>query len=213
MTVVTIMNVAILPLREIKKQATRKRIIETGVRIFTARGIEAATVDEIAAAANVGKGTIYNYFETKEDIVVAFMVNIEKKIQHEAMRLSRSSRPLDQVLTKFLLYHLRSKEPYHGFVRVFMAQMYGGGAAFLRRIVELQKVIDAPLEALFGRLLDRGLIRDDVELKELILIFKTLQVGLMTVWAVEGPPWKASHQLARQQMRIFCEGIGKGGRV
>ena len=206
------MNVAVLPRREIKKQATRERIIEAGIRIFTARSIEAATVDEIAAAADVGKGTIYNYFETKEDIVVAFMVDIEKKIQSEAMRLSRSSRPLHQVLTEFLLYHLRSKEPYHGFVRVFMAQMYGEGATFLRRIVELQKVIDPPLEALFGRLLDRGLIRDDIELKQLILIFKTLQVGLTTVWAMEGPPWKASHQLARQQMRIFCEGIGKRGR-
>ena len=212
MTVVIIMNVAVLPRREIKKQATRERIIEAGIRIFTARSIEAATVDEIAAAADGGKGTIYNYFETKEDIVVAFMVDIEKKIQSEAMRLSRSSRPLHQVLTEFLLYHLRSKEPYHGFVRVFMAQMYGEGATFLRRIVELQKVIDPPLEALFGRLLDRGLIRDDIELKQLILIFKTLQVGLTTVWAMEGPPWKASHQLARQQMRIFCEGIGKRGR-
>ena len=174
--------------------------------------MEAATVDGIAAAADVGKGTSYNYFETKEDIVVAFIVDIEKKIQHHAMRLSRSSRPLQQVLTEFVRYHLRSKEPYHGFVRVFMAQVYGGGAAFLPRIIELQKVIDPPLETLFGRLCDRGLIRDDIALADLILIFKTLQVGLTSVWVVEGPPWKRSHQLARQQMKVFCEGIGKGGR-
>jgi AcrR family transcriptional regulator len=210
MTVVTIMSVAIPSRREIKKEATRQRIIEAGVRVFTERGIEAATVDEIAAAADVGKGTIYNYFETKEDIVVAFMVDIEKKIQHEAMRLSRSSRSLNQVLTEFVLYHWRSKEPYHGFVRVFMAQMYA--AAFLPRILELQKVIDPPLEAVFGRLRDRGLIRGDITLGDLILLFKTLQVGLTSVWVVEGPPWKRSHQLARQQVKIFCEGIGKGGR-
>src|SRR6516164_10118921 len=101
MTVVTIMNVAILPLREIKKQATRKRIIETGVRIFTARGIEAATVDEIAAAANVGKGTIYNYFETKEDIVVAFLVDIESQVQTEVARMIQRPRSLQSALSEY----------------------------------------------------------------------------------------------------------------
>ena len=210
MTTVTVMNAAALPRREIKKQATRQKIVEASVRIFAERGIDAATVDEIAAAADVGKGTIYNYFETKEDIVVAFMVDIEKKIQHEAMRLSRSSLPLHEVLTKFALFHLRSKEPYHSFVRVFMAQLYGGRGAFLSKMVELQKVIDPPLEAVFGRLRDRGLIRDDIPLAHMILVFKTLQVGLTSVWVIEGPPWRQSHELARQQMRVFCEGIGKG---
>jgi AcrR family transcriptional regulator len=210
MTVVIIMK-AIPSRREAKKEATRQRIIEAGVQVFTERGIQAATVDEIAAAADVGKGTIYNYFETKEDIVVAFMVDIEKKIQREAMRLSRSSRPLVQVLTDFVLYHLKSKERYHGFVRVFMAQIYAGGAAFFPRLVELETVIDPPLETMFTQLRDRGLIRSDIALGELILLFKTLQIGLTSVWVVEGPPWKGSNQLARQQVKVFCEGIGKGG--
>jgi AcrR family transcriptional regulator len=206
------MNAVASSRREVKKEATRQKIIEAGIRIFSDRGIAAATVDEIAEAADVGKGTIYNYFETKEDIVVAFMVEIEKKIQREAMRLCRSSRPLQQVLTDFALYHLRSKEPYYSFVRVFLAQIYGGGEAFFPKIVELQTVIDPPLEALFGRLRDRGLIRDDIPLENLILVFKTLQVGLTSVWVVEGPPWKQSRQHARQQMQIFCEGIERKKR-
>jgi 16S rRNA (guanine966-N2)-methyltransferase len=50
-------------------EATRARIIETAIRIFGKRGLAAPTVEEIAAEAEVGKGTIYNYFATKEEIV------------------------------------------------------------------------------------------------------------------------------------------------
>jgi AcrR family transcriptional regulator len=197
--------------REQKKDATRRRIIETGVRIFSERGIEAATVDEIAAAADVGKGTIYNYFATKEDIVVAFMVEIEKKIQQQALRLSRSSQPLEHVLTEFVTFHLRSKEKYHGFVRVFLGQLFTARDDFRLRIVEMQATVDPPLEMLFGRLRERGLIRQNLPLARLMLIFKTMQLGLTAVWAVEGPPWKQTYELARHEVKLFCHGLAKGG--
>ena len=73
----------------------------------------------------------YDYFAAKEDIVVAFLVEFEKQIQERALRLSESARPLERVLTDFVLYHLRAKEPYHGFVRVFLGQMFSAGAAFI----------------------------------------------------------------------------------
>jgi AcrR family transcriptional regulator len=198
--------------REVKKETTRQRIIETGIRIFSARGIDAATVEEIAAAADVGKGTIYNYFAAKEDIVVAFMMDLEREIQRKALRLSESKQPLERLLTQFVKYHLRSKEPHHKFVRVLLGQMFMGGEAFLPRIVELQAATDPPLETLFTRLRERGLIRNDVPLADLILLFKTTQLGLTSLWVIEGPPWEHTYELAALQMKVFCQGIGKGER-
>jgi AcrR family transcriptional regulator len=52
-----------LPLQDRKKAETRQRIVSVATKIFAKKGIEAVTVDEIAAAADVGKSTIYNYFE------------------------------------------------------------------------------------------------------------------------------------------------------
>jgi AcrR family transcriptional regulator len=198
--------------REVKKDATRRRILAAGIRIFSERGIDAPTVDEIAAAADVGKGTIYNYFAAKEDIVAAFMVELEKEVQQKAARLSKSSWPLERVLTEFVKYHLRAKEPYHGFVRMFLGQMFSGGEAFYPRVTELQAVINPPLETLFGRLRERRLIRDDIPMADLIQVFKMMQLGLTSAWVLEGPPWKLTRQLVRQQVRIFCGGIQKGGK-
>src|SRR6188768_1183154 len=55
-------------LRERKKRETRQRLSDVATGLFHARGFEAVTVEEIAAAANVSKVTVFNYFARKEDL-------------------------------------------------------------------------------------------------------------------------------------------------
>jgi hypothetical protein len=74
-------------------------------------------------------------------------------------------------------------------------------------MAEMQKAIDPPLEKLFGHLQQRGAIRRDIHLPDLIMIFKTIQLGLTAMWAVEGPPFRATESIVRQQMMLFCKGL------
>jgi len=53
-----------------KKAAARERIIATAMELFSRHGLEGVTVEHIADVVDLGKGTIYNHFKTKEDIVV-----------------------------------------------------------------------------------------------------------------------------------------------
>jgi AcrR family transcriptional regulator len=55
-------------LRERKKAKTRLAISNVATRMFIARGFDDVTVAEVAAAADVSVATIFNYFETKEDL-------------------------------------------------------------------------------------------------------------------------------------------------
>jgi TetR/AcrR family transcriptional regulator, regulator of mycofactocin system len=52
-----------------RKQATRRRLEETSLRLFAERGFEQTTMDDLAAAARVGRRTIFRYFPSKNDIV------------------------------------------------------------------------------------------------------------------------------------------------
>lgn len=56
-------------LRERKKEATRQAISDVATELFLERGFDAVTVADVAAAANVSKMTVFNYFERKEDLL------------------------------------------------------------------------------------------------------------------------------------------------
>jgi AcrR family transcriptional regulator len=57
-------------LRARKKAKTRELLVETAAGLFHERGFEAVTVSEIARAAEVSEQTVYNYFATKEALVL-----------------------------------------------------------------------------------------------------------------------------------------------
>ena len=189
----------------------RARIVAGGIKLFSRHGIEAATVDQIAEAADIGKGTIYNYFQAKEDIVVAFLVDLEQEVQKKLRRVTQSKRSLDSILASFVRLQFRLKRPHHRFVRVFMSQMFLRTEQFLPYMVEIQKVMDPTLEAFFGSLQKRGAIRADVKLPEVIGVFKTVQLGLTALWAVEGPPFKETERTLKLEMKLFSEGLRAAG--
>ncbi|MBD3689382.1 TetR/AcrR family transcriptional regulator [Nanchangia anserum] len=51
-----------------RREETRRRIVETAVSLFEKQGFDATTVDQITEAADIGKGTFFTHFPTKEDV-------------------------------------------------------------------------------------------------------------------------------------------------
>lgn len=60
-------------LRTRKKRETQHRIAEAAIELFLAKGYEATTLDEIAAAAGIARRTFFYYFKSKEAILQAFV--------------------------------------------------------------------------------------------------------------------------------------------
>ena len=64
--------------REQKKNAKRAVILNAAAKVFQNRRFDEVTLDEIAAQAGVGKGTIYLYFSNKEDLFIQMaMVGVD----------------------------------------------------------------------------------------------------------------------------------------
>jgi AcrR family transcriptional regulator len=59
--------------KEREKERRREEILDAAQRVFVEKGLTTATVDDIAIAAELSKGTLYLYFESKEDIYIALM--------------------------------------------------------------------------------------------------------------------------------------------
>ncbi|MFC1676740.1 TetR/AcrR family transcriptional regulator [Planctomycetota bacterium] len=88
-----------------RAKRTRKKLKEAALDAFSERGIDATTVEEITDKADVGKGTLYQYFDDKEEIVV---ILAEEAIEHLIKRIqSYESAPetLEDMLEHLLNAH------------------------------------------------------------------------------------------------------------
>src|SRR5882757_4445209 len=62
-----------------KRERTRQKLVSAAASLFQARGIDAVSLDEVAAHAGLTKGAIYGNFENKEDLVYAVAVGYGRR--------------------------------------------------------------------------------------------------------------------------------------
>jgi len=77
------------------KEAMQERILDTAGRLFYGQGIRAVGVDTIAAEIGISKRTLYNYFPSKDELIVAYL-------SRHFIQAKASDRPLlEQILRYF----------------------------------------------------------------------------------------------------------------
>lgn len=64
----------------------RKNILEAGLKLFSAQGIESVSMNTVAAEAKVGPTTLFKYFKTKEKLVITISGMIWKNIWEESLK-------------------------------------------------------------------------------------------------------------------------------
>jgi AcrR family transcriptional regulator len=99
-------------LRERKRAETHARIQAEGVRLFLERGFEATTLDEVAAAADVSRRTLLNYFGSKEEIILSTKAEFPQLIADAVVARPADEPLLDMVENAFadLAQRYRSDE-------------------------------------------------------------------------------------------------------
>src|SRR5512143_1597855 len=56
-----------------RSEETRGRIMEAAIKLFSERGFDASSVDDICAEAGVSKGAFYHHFESKQALFLALL--------------------------------------------------------------------------------------------------------------------------------------------
>lgn len=67
-----------------RQRRNREALVDAGYRVISEKGIDAATMQEIADLADVGAGTVYSYFKSKDELAIAVM---ERVMHNLALRI------------------------------------------------------------------------------------------------------------------------------
>lgn len=95
-----------IPLTEEQQALRRQEIFDAAVHLFIEKGFLETSMREIAIAADVGKSTLYDYFATKDDILVSFFENELQIINRRTSDITQTSLPVDEKLRRILRSHL-----------------------------------------------------------------------------------------------------------
>ncbi|MCW5201905.1 TetR/AcrR family transcriptional regulator [Desulfobulbus sp. US2] len=151
-------------LREQKKKATRAAIMEAAINLFGERGYQSTSVSSLAKAAGIGKGTIYSYFTSKNEILLAFCEDELTFIHDEIQKKLNPDAPLAEKMLLVLMSEFCFVTKNKDFGRTLLREL-----TFPKEItIEKSRVIEERFLNLFVKIFkegqERGQLRRDIEL-------------------------------------------------
>lgn len=144
-------------LRERKRAATERAIVDATMQLAADRGFAATTIDDIAAAAGIARRTIFRYFPTKEDIVLdprrLDRAYARMALQHRHARTDEVEQVMD-VLAELQRRAFAVFRPEHQ--RVLHRLSHAEPALAARSFLLMQEMRDVVVEALLPKRASRG---------------------------------------------------------
>ena len=106
-----------------KKPEKYKSILDAAVRVFARKGFYQARVSEIAREAGVADGTIYLYFQNKDDILISlFEEGMKMVIENVQTEIEKVSDPLEKI-RRFALAHLSLIENHKDMAEIIQVEL------------------------------------------------------------------------------------------
>lgn len=167
--------------RERRRAETRERLFRAALELFARRGFLETTVEDITESADVGKGTFFNYFPTKEHVLATFGTQRLAEIELGLARARKGSvLPVLQQLATGLAGQSRESP-------ALLRAIYSAHASCEPVRAELQKRLKVGrqlLARIFQLAQERGEIRRDLPASELARLTQLVLLGVSAAWAL-----------------------------
>ncbi|RTH04927.1 TetR/AcrR family transcriptional regulator [Thermus scotoductus] len=189
--------------------ATRNRILEEAARLFTEKGYEATSVQDLAEALGLSKAALYHHFRSKEEVLYEISLQALEGLCRQGERALSEPDP-KVALLRFMEGHARFFEENRPF---FVAMLQG-----LQSLSPEKRAVTIALRDRY-----EGMLRSILERGMALGVFRPLDVGLtarailsllnwMIRWFRPGGPLRAE-EVARFYFDLILKGLEKSGGV
>jgi AcrR family transcriptional regulator len=167
--------------RERHRTEIRERLFRSALRLFAERGFLETTVEDITEAADVGKGTFFNYFRTKEHVLATFGAERLASIERAIERAKKGPvLPVLRDLAADLAGH-STENP------ALLRAIYAAHASCAPVRAELHKRLQTGrrlMAEIFTIAQQRGEVRRDISAAELARLTQIVLLGITLAWAL-----------------------------
>ena len=169
--------------RERRRLETRERLYRAALELFGERGFLETTVEDITESADVGKGTFFNYFPTKEHVLAAYGGERIAFVERALEKARATSGSVLEVLGELATDSAGQSHENPAVLRA----IYAAHASCAPVRAELQKrmrVSRKMLAEIISLAQKRGEIRSDAAPVELARLIQTVVIGFTMAWAL-----------------------------
>jgi len=201
--------------RKKEKENRKNSILKAARKLFFERGFKSVTVDLIAAKAEVSKGSIYLYFDSKEEIYTQILIsaNIErhKEIENFAKQEGTASELLLKYARVYVDFFLENNELF----RILMTFMLHAENMNLTEEQNTQLIHTTnenirTISEILQKGVDTGEFSDRIDIRQGQNAIWGLLNGIISLYIYSGAPEKRSERInttVQESLKVFIKGM------
>lgn len=171
--------------RQRRSAETRERLFRAALLLFAEKGFAETTVEDITNAADVGKGTFFNYFPSKEHILIAFSDMQLSKLQNTVDQMRDRPEPMRSFFRSMTIRMTEEPSKSPDVVRALLqANLSSSSVRSVMR--ERSDRAEGLLTQLVQIGQERGEFRRDAPALELAQVFRQTIFGTLLMWSLHG---------------------------
>ena len=189
-----------------KKIVKKQRIQDAAIRVMAKQGYHGTTISQIAKAAGVADGTIYLYFENKDDLLLKTIDELMSRFIDEGLQIMERTRSPIERLKKFAELHLKNLSSDEDLIIIFQVELRHN-IKFMKYFSEnkLRRYFTA-LEKIIREAQEQNQIRKEIDPWLTAKIFFGALDELTTNWLLSKKNY-ALTDMAKPTLDIFFHGI------
>lgn len=171
--------------RQRRSADIRERLFRAALKLFAEQGFAETTVEDITNAADVGKGTFFNYFPSKDHILIAFSEMQVSKLQAAVDSMRERRQPIPDFLAELTVRMTEEPARAPDVVRAIL-QAYLSTSTVRSVMRENQARAHGLLTQVVQLGQERGDFRRDLPAGELAQVFRQTVFGTLLMWSLFG---------------------------
>jgi AcrR family transcriptional regulator len=163
----------------------RERLFRSALDLFAKKGFAETTVEDITNAADVGKGTFFNYFPSKDHILLAFGEMQLARLRQAVDEARATNEPLPKFLRSLSARMTAEPTRNPDLIRVILLAFLSNPEV-RHAMMDLQTRVLALHSEMIQLGQERGEIRNDLPPIEIAQVFRQVIFGTLLIWSLYG---------------------------